>query len=219
MIEYPKFAYIFPPRAENAVPTTELDVYDNGYYLAQPKLNGDCVEIYTNGIEVIVMDRHKKQFNKCNDTLLEKYKHLHRGTKGNWMILVGEFMIKSKRDRFDKIWNEKFVIFDIIAYDGMQLIGKTFKQRVELLDELYGLNEGFNQSDDKFLLKTDIEDIYRVKSFFENFKALYEELIQIDMYEGFVFKRCSAPLENGQKVNNNALSQFKVRKQTKNYLY
>ena len=213
-MKYDSFKYIYPPRAENAVPTSELEIYDNGIYLAQPKANGDCMLIFTNGIETHVMNRLKSYFSKTIK-LESSFKHLHRSENGQnkWMVLVGEHMIKSKRNFTGKIWNEKLIIFDIIVYNGIQLIGKTFKERVELLDNLYGIRG----CDDKFLLKTDIDNVYRVKTFYSNFKSIFDELVQVDMWEGLVFKRSNAPLEGGNSPNKN--SSFKIRKLTKNYLY
>src|ERR1035437_2784061 len=132
MIKYDFFRYIYPPRADNSVPPEALASYDNGTYIAQPKLNGDCMVVFTNGIQTVVMDRHKKTFSKTIK-MLPTLQKLHRETstektgeqKNKWMILVGEHMAKSKKNAAGKTWNDKFVIFDIIAYDNMQLIGKT----------------------------------------------------------------------------------------------
>jgi hypothetical protein len=226
MIPYPKFRYIFPPRADNALPATSLKNYDNGTYIAQPKLNGDCMEIFTNGIETIIMDRHKKDFSK-NIKMRSQLEKLHResdvGQKNKWMVLVGEHMVKSKKNASGKVWNDKFVIFDIIVYDGVQLIGKTFAERQELLDKLFGKEEVALTKEgtytDKFLYATEVEGVFRVKSFRDCFTPLWDDLIKIDMYEGLVLKRADAKLENGNTEKNNMNSQCKFRKPTKNYAY
>jgi len=226
MIPYKSFRYIFPPRPENALDSSVLSTYDNGKYIAQPKLDGDCMLIFTNGIETHVMDRHKKSFLKTIK-MLPKLQGLHRetdtGEKNKWMVLVGEHLIKSKKNAEGKIWNEKYVIFDIIVFDGVQLIGKSFKERQELLDALYGKQEialtptGTYQ--DKFLYATEMQDVFRVKSFYDCFDALWADLIKVEMYEGLVLKRADAKLENGSTQKNNMNSQMKFRKPTKNYAY
>jgi len=228
MLPYTKFRYIFPPRAENALTPTALPTFDNGTYIAQPKLNGDCMLVFTNGIETIVMDRHKKPFSK-NIKMLPTLQKLHRetiaGEKHNkWMILVGEHMAKSKKNAEGKVWNDKFVIFDIIAFDNIQLIGKTFEERQELLDKLYGKEEiallkNGGTYTDKFLYATEVEDVFRVKSFREFFSTIWSDLVKIDMYEGLVLKRANAKLENGSTQLNNSNSQMKFRKPEKNYAY
>ena len=229
MIPYNSFRYIFPPRAENAAHPKEIVNYDNGTYIAETKLNGDCMLVFTNGIETIVMDRHKKEFSK-NIKMIETLKKLHRETinensteKNKWIVLVGEHMAKSQTNAKGQVWNDKFVIFDIIVFDGMQLIGKTFLERLELLDKLFGKEEialtATGAYSDKFLYATSVENVFRVKYFRDCFSAIWEDLIKIGMYEGLVLKRASAKLENGSTQKNNILSQIKFRKPTKNYAY
>jgi len=230
MIKYSSYRYLYPPRAEKALSYNTLSTYDNGTYIAQPKLNGDCMLLFTNGVETIVMNRHKETFSKTIK-LLPSLKTLHRETlneksgdeKNKWMILVGEHMTKSQKNAEGKIWNDKYVIFDIIAFDGMQLIGKTFAERQELLDKLYGKEEVALTKDgaytDKFLYATEIPGVFRVKSFRDCFSALWADLIKIEMYEGLVLKKADAKLENGASQKNNVNSQVKFRKPTKNYAY
>lgn len=226
MIPYPKYRYLFPPRAENALPDNQLSTFDNGTYIAQPKLNGDCMLVFTNGLETIIMDRHKKEFLKTikmTPTLGKLHRESTNVVKNKWMVLVGEHMVKSKKNAEGKVWNEKFVIFDIIVFDGIQLIGKTFEERQLLLDNLYGKEEVALTSTgtytDKFLYATEIEDVFRVKSFRDCFSAVWNDLIKIDMYEGLVLKRANAKLENGNTQKNNMNSQMKFRKPTKLYVY
>jgi len=229
-IPYNKFRYIYPPRPELALDSSNLPDYESKGYLWQPKLNGDSLLIFTNGIETHVYNRHKKNFKK--EIKLESSFHkLHRETitdeKGSatnkWMVLVGEYMIKSKRNEQDLVWNNKFVIFDILVFDGFQLLGWTFRQRMELLDRLYGKDDMVLTPDGvetlKFLYTTPIEDVFRVKTFEDCIPKLWKDLIKIDMYEGLVGKRADAPLENGTTERNNTASQVKFRKPTKNYKF
>lgn len=227
MIIYSKFRYIYPPRPEKAVsPETLLD-YNDGEYLAQPKLNGDCIEIYTNGVEVRIFNRHKKETKKVNNR--ERFIKLHRETlgkgkgKNKWMVLVGEFMDKGKQNEWCENFNGNFVIIDIIVYDSLQLIGTTFLERTEMLDKMFGKDDiqltlkGTRKH--KFLYTTAVEGVFRVKSFRDCLVALWNDLVKIDMFEGLVIKRCSSVLENGVSPKNNMSGQFKIRKPTKNYNY
>lgn len=234
MIPFKSFRYIYPPRPENAVASETLLDYDNGEYLAQPKLNGDCVEIYTNGIDVKIYNRHKKIFKK-SDQYKDCFIKLHRETlgagkgKNKWIVLVGEFMDKGKLNDWGENFNNNFVIHDIIVYDSMQLVGKTYLERVEMLDRMYGKEDleiiknnkvfptGVRKL--KFLYTTSVEGVYRVKSFRDCLGALWNDLVLIDMYEGLVLKRCDAQLENGISEQNNMAGQVKVRKATKNYKF
>ena len=57
------------------------------------------------------------------------------------------------------------------------------------------------------------------ESFYENFNTIYQKIVQIDMYEGWVLKKRMAKLKNGLSEKNNTDSQMKFRKPTKNYSY
>ena len=211
MAKYNKYTYIFPPRPRNAIQSSDLDFWDNNTLLAQPKLNGSNSVIFTNGEKVIVMNRHNGRLTNVQ-VPMEEILSIYKGT--GWMVLNAEYMNKSKSDENRKVFNHKFVIFDILVLDGDSLVGKTFEERVVLLDKLYG-----TKSCEKPYLYGISENIYRVKSYTSNFLDLYNDLVEIDMIEGLVMKRRSARLEAGTSELNNVKSQIKCRKPTKNYRY
>ena len=212
MAKYSSYKYFYPPRPKNAIPAIDLDGYDNGTFIAQPKLNGSNISLFQNGEINHTMNRHKERltnFKLTNEELNEVY----RGC-GEWSVLNGEYMNKSKKDGSNLVFNDKLVIFDLLVLDGNYLIGHTFQQRVELMDEVFGTKE----SEYDYLYKI-TDNIYRVKSFESGFKAIYDELTPIDMIEGLVLKRKNARLEMGLTESNNTRSQLKARKATKNYKY
>ena len=211
MAKYLNYRYIFPPRPKNAIPDTELNFWDNGSLIAQPKLNGSNCVIFTNGIKTVVMNRHNQRLTNFNISDNE-IKDIYRGE--GWMILNGEYMNKSKSDENNQVFNHKLVIFDILGFNGEYLVGKTFEERVNLLDEIYGQVD----SDKEYLFKV-TENVYRVKSYTIDFKNIFDKLTPIDMIEGLVMKRKNARLELGTSENNNTKSQLKCRKATKNYKY
>ena len=211
MAKYLNYRYIFPPRPKNAIPDTELNFWDNGSLIAQPKLNGSNCVIFTNGIKTVVMNRHNQRLTNFNISDNE-IKDIYRGE--GWMILNGEYMNKSKSDENNQVFNHKLVIFDILGFNGEYLVGKTFEERVNLLDEIYGQVD----SDKEYLFKV-TENVSRVKSYTIDFKNIFNKLTPIDMIEGLVMKRKNARLELGTSENNNTKSQLKCRKATKNYKY
>jgi ATP-dependent DNA ligase len=174
-------------------------------------LNGSNCVIFTNGEKTIVMNRHNQRLTNFNISDNE-IKDIYRGE--GWMILNGEYMNKSKSDENNQVFNHKFVIFDILGFNGEYLVGKTFEERIQLLDEIYGQVD----SEKEYLFKV-TENVYRVKSYVGDFKSLYDKLTPIDMIEGLVMKRKNARLELGTSENNNTKSQLKCRKATKNYKY
>jgi len=211
MAKYLNYRYIFPPRPKNAIPDTELEFWDNGSLIAQPKLNGSNCVIFTNGEKTIAMNRHNQRLTNFNISDNE-IKDIYRGE--GWMILNGEYMNKSKSDENNQVFNHKFVIFDILGFNSEYLVGKTFEERIQLLDSIYGQVD----SEKEYLFKV-TENVYRVKSYKNDFKNIFDKLTPIDMIEGLVMKRKNARLELGTSENNNTKSQLKCRKATKNYKY
>ncbi len=210
MISYNRYRYIYPPRPEINLPSSELNKYDNGLWLGQPKLNGSNITIFTNGVELHVYNRHNSPLSNVKMTK-EDFLSLHRGN--GWFVLNGEYMNKSKLNGKNEVFNHKLVIFDVLVYNGIQTIGMTFEERINLLNKLYV------QSDyDGFINKVS-DKVYMVKSFYENFHQTYQKIIQTDMYEGWVLKKRNTKLKNGISEKNNTDSQMKFRKPTKNYSY
>lgn len=211
-MKYMNYRYLYPPRPRNAVNTKDLDFWDNGSLIAQPKLNGSNCVIFTDGEDFFVMNRHKQRltnFKIDNSELSEIY----RGN-GEWMIINGEYMNKSKNDENGDVFNHKLVIFDILAYNGEYLVGSTFSDRVQLLNDIYGQKK----SEKDYLYKIS-NNIYRVKSYLTEFEKIFQDFIKVDMLEGLVMKRGNAKLEIGTSELNNVKSQLKCRKATKNYKY
>lgn len=211
-MRYDKWRFIFPPRPRNAISPDDLNFWDNGTLICQCKLNGSNATIYTDGKKVVVMNRHGQRL--TNFRLIdEEVKSIYRGD-GGWLILNGEYLNKNKMDETGQSFNHKFVIFDILCYDGDYLVGKTFEERVNLLDILYDKNES-----EKEYLYSISTNVYRVKSYRNGFKDFFDKFTPIDIIEGVVLKRSNARLEVGASEQNNVKSQIKCRKATKNYKY
>lgn len=211
MIRFESFTYIYPPRPKNAVDPKEIPNWDDGIMLGQPKLNGSNCLIFMNGRDVYVYNRHNQRltnFDLSKENILKIY------SGSGWMVLNGEYLNKSKKDEGGDTFNHKLVIFDILVHNSNYLIGQTFQERVNLLDSLYGKIES-----EKSYLYSVSENIYRVKTYYSDFKKLFDEFVKIDMIEGLVLKRKGAKLEVGNREDNNSRSQVKFRKPTKNYKY
>jgi ATP-dependent DNA ligase len=212
-MKFENYRYIYPPRPKNAINPDDLTFWDNNSLLAQPKLNGSNTTIYTNGEQVIIMNRHGARLTNFQISL-DEIKSLYRGVRGQWLVINGEYLNKSKQDERGITFNHKLIIFDILVYKSDYLVGQTFQQRVHLLDELYGKNDS-----EKSYLYSISDNVYRVKSFDTGFKSLFDQLTPIDMIEGLVMKRKNAKLEIGNTENNNTKSQIKARKKCNSYKF
>lgn len=201
--------YIYPPRPEFKIRPESLVKYDTGEYIAEPKLNGSNMQIYFNNKMVHkIMNRHKELLlNKLNSSEIIS---IYRGT--GEMVLNGEYMNKSKKDEKQNIFNNKFVIFDILVLNGMHLTGTTYIERYNMLLDLYPEKKDYNE----YLYQIS-ENIFIVKYFDKNFFNLYQKLTNIDMLEGLVLKKKYGKLEQGTREKNNTGWQIKCRKPTKNY--
>jgi hypothetical protein len=208
MIDYQSFQYIYPPRPKNAVPNSDLKMWDNGSMIGQPKINGSNCTIYMNGKDVYTFNRHGQRMSNF-DIKSEEILSLYKG-KG-WMVLNGEYTNKARVDHNNQLLQNKFCLFDILVYDSKYLIGETFEKRIDLMLDMYGDGDSYiNQFSDNF---------YLIKTYHNNFYNLYDSLTKIDLVEGLVLKRKNAKLEVGTSENNNSKSQIKARKPTKNYKF
>lgn len=210
MTNYTSYKYIWPPRPENKISSSSLQKFDDqNLFLAQPKLNGSSMQVYTDGSSLHTMTRHKTVIShKMNE---QELKNLHRGN--GWIVLCGEYMNKNNTDENKKSWNHKFVIFDILVYEGQHLLKSTFAERQELLKKLYPDNPV------KLYLHQILENCFRVHSITSGFLKSYDHMIPYQMYEGLVLKQINGKLEAGLSEQNNVRTQLKCRKQTKNYAF
>jgi hypothetical protein len=174
-------------------------------------LNGSYGVLATNGKEFHFMNRSNEEFSNKLLITQEELVSMHRG-KG-WIYLCGEYMNKSKKGADGRIFNGKFVIFDILVFENQWLTGTTFEERQALLDKLYDTEEY-----DGWITRIS-ENCFRALNFKVGLEGVWNEIVSIDMYEGMVYKRPNARLETSIKAANNGGWQFKVRKPTKNYSY
>jgi ATP-dependent DNA ligase len=202
--------YIYPPRPETKISPESLPTFEEmGKFLAEPKLNGSSMEIYFSdgGKEIKLMNRHKQPIECKMDK--EELRKLYRGTKE--MILCGEYLNKNQKDETGKPWNIKYVIWDIIMYNGNHLIGTTFEERLLLLAKLYP-NDIYTH-----FVRQISENCFRIGVIRKEFQKIYFEITKYDIFEGLVLKRKDGKLENGTSAINNHRTQIKCRKGTKNY--
>lgn len=210
-MDYKEFNYIFPPRPKNAIPSEEIDFYNTPMFFAQPKLNGSNTVIFMNEKKTYVMNRRGERQTRFN-VPMEQIRSLYKGS--GWMVLNGENMNKAKNDSKGENFNNNLVLFDILVFDGDYLVGRSYQERIALLDNLYG-----RMSSEEDFLYSISDNVYRVKSYDSDFDELYESLVKIDMYEGLVIKRKRSKLEIGTTESNNTKSQIKCRKPTRNYSF
>jgi ATP-dependent DNA ligase len=218
-MRYIKYSYIYPPRPIQTTKHTELDKYDNGEFIAQPKYNGTCCNVFISEDELIVMNRHKGEITSNYSNV--DFRGLYSG-KG-WMVLSGEFLNKNQKGEDGNPFNLKFVIWDILVYESKYLLGKNTIERLYILEELFPCSSMIVGKDKfesyKHLCCTKFKNVYRAPTYINNFKSLYNDIVDTDLYEGLVLKRRNARLSLGLNEKNNNEWQIKCRKPTKNYAF
>lgn len=202
--------YVYPPRPENTFPKERLKDFEKmKMFLAQPKLNGSsCVAIINNG-KVRFYNRHKETFAKFNfsgEELLQNLKVT------GLTILCGEYLNKSQNDEKGDT-NFRYVLFDILSYDGTSLVNQTVQQRQDLLRSIFEIKE-YNNWIDRIS-----NNLFIVKNFETDFEKLWNEITPYAVYEGLVLKKKSGKLRPGTTKNNNTDWSIKCRKPTKNYTH
>lgn len=215
-MKYDTFKFIYPPRPESKILPTHIGFYDNGQYLAQPKYNGSCCNLFLiPGEPIRIFNRHGEQ-----KTRVDKEIDFPSLMQEKAMVLSGELLDKSKRGE-DGMIVSGFVIWDILVYGSRYLIDSTLQERLDLLEALWPITRGIVTTAGlkhyDHLSFTSTAHIYRAPTYEADFLELYSDIIKTDLYEGFVLKKKDAKLTFGFNEKNNSSWQIKVRKPTKMY--
>lgn len=218
-MKYTKFLYLYPPRPTQTTHFSTLSKYDDGNFIAQPKYNGTCCVVFMNETELIVMNRHNGTITS-NYTKID-FRGMYKGIGASgWIVLCGEMLNKNKKGEDGKPFNLKFVIWDILVWNGEYLLKSTFVGRMNMLEKLFPcvkMKVGDSFQSMKHICFTNYENIYKAPCYDRNFLALYKSIVDTDLYEGLVIKRAEAKLTYGLTEKNNNDWQIKCRKSTLNY--
>lgn len=216
-MRYDSYRFLYPPRAAKKIFARDLDRYDHGEYIAQPKYDGDCSTIAIGPDSIVIRNRHDEVKDHVDKSI--DFASLRSLCPG-WLVLAGEMLDKAKADEHG-VKIKGFVVWDILVYDGKYLINSTLSERIDLLDNLFRsfamMVTESGMVSYNHLLFTQFNGIYRAPSYLCQFKDLYNDVIKTPLYEGVVLKKINAKLEIGLNEKNNSGWQLKVRKPTKNY--
>jgi ATP-dependent DNA ligase len=218
MTIYNEFRYIYPPRPEYKILPEELDNL-SPEWVAQPKYNGDCIVLFTNGNEHHIYNRHKDKYSKKFNFDVNNLSFL----APNWFVFVGELLNPKKKLGEDgKLFPDKLVLFDCLVAENKYLIGYQLWERIKILHALFEptamvIDKQGNLSGNEFLLQTDIPNLCIAETFSGNLRNVYNQVVKVDLYEGLVIKNSNSPLLYSFTEKNNELWQYKCRKPSKVY--
>jgi ATP-dependent DNA ligase len=218
-MQYNSFKYLFPPRPEVKIPPYKLDSFDTGQYIAQVKYNGSAAVVFTNGKETHIFNRHREQLSNVSKAI--EFSKLAR--TDNWFVYAGEYLNKGKLGETGIKEKDKFVIWDVLVWDGEYLTGHSLLKRLELLEQIYPCQrarvQGKRVEIYEHLCCTEFTGIYKAPTYQNGFLALYNDLIKTDLYEGLVLKKIASRLTYGLQSVNNHEWQIKCRKENKLYKF
>jgi hypothetical protein len=194
-----------------------LDTFDTGEYVVQPKYNGTCCIVFTNGTEVYVYNRHKQPMAWYSPEI--DFKGLAHSDQ--WYVYTGEYLNKGKLGESGVKEKDKFIIWDILVWANQYLIGDDLLTRINLLEETYPCQRGKIGENGlemyEHLCHTNLNGIYKAPSYMNGFSKLFEDISKTDLYEGLVLKKIESKLSYGFQMLNNHDWQIKCRKPTKVY--
>lgn len=124
--------FIYPPRAQDAIPRTETAIFAQLGWMAQYKFNDSrCLVKRRSTGHIELWNRHGEQFRTyaAPDWLIQEFQYIFDklGVSG-WGLLDGGLL----HQKHEAIKNT-VVIWDILVHNGEHLVGSTYKERYDQL--------------------------------------------------------------------------------------
>ena len=204
-MKYDQYTYLWPTRPTNAALPATLGFWEKRGMIAQIKKNGTNNVVFVTDKEVIFKTRHNddhKQWVPKKSTI-DFFASLPA-----WTVLNTELLHNKTKDIKDSVF-----IYDVVAYNGEQLVGETFMKRQELLRGL------FDTQDETYSHYMIEDGIWLAKNYDKDFSDLYQKTLLHDEDEGLVLKKPKAKLKQCVSANSNSSWMIKCRKPHKNYSF
>lgn len=185
MNEYTEFRYLHAPRPKKEpIPVYSIPMMERLGYVAQKKKNGTCSVIFAREDQVIFKTRHLDQNEGNHRAWAPKDAHLDffKSIGPKWNVFAAELL----HNKGPAIKDELF-IFDVMVLDGEYLVGSTFEERMNMLQERFC--KGWKDEGDQYRIH---RHVTLAKVFTTGFKDMFNNLGPLD--EGLVFKLPRAKL-------------------------
>lgn len=183
-MKYDKFTYIYPSRAENAIPPALLKSYEGRGWIAQVKKNGtNSQNFVAPDKSVRAMNRHAEDHRQWD--MPEASKDIFRKLPGKGWYVVNSELLHSKVPGIRDI----NYIHDILVDDGTYLVGTTYAERYARLLMLF-LHSPVAETASHWVLD---DHTWLAKNHREGFYGLYKGLTAPED-EGIVLKKLDGRL-------------------------
>lgn len=212
--------YIFPPRAQDAIPLSETTLFAQMDWIAQFKYNdGRALIKYLPGEPIELWNRHAEKFRTYSapDRLIQQLEAVHQKlglSRTSWSLLDGGVL-----DQKHRAIKNTIVIWDILVLDGVHLLGSTYGDRHNFLTGKLdsGSSWIFNNIDFGIRVNDDIlvprnipgDKWQEAWSIVEEANKAYDK--NSPLLEGLVLKDGSGKLKPGFKEKNNDHWQCRSR--------
>jgi hypothetical protein len=184
--------FLYPPRPEKAILPQMIPVFENRGWIAQLKKNGTCSLAFVDAEGNVTFKTRHDEDHKAWTPTSEAINFFLRYPNS---VFIFELLHSKGGDVRNHVY-----IFDVIKFNGQDLVGWTLENRLRLLQEIKPRST-----------QIEIAGVYR-----KNLKALYDGLTNV-LDEGIVLKDPKAKLLPCFRNGLNAGWQVKCRKATKNY--
>lgn len=188
-IPYRSRAFIPPPRADSAIPPSDLPIYERRGWWAQYKKNGTYNVIFSGyeGYEprLSALKRDGSPHRNWDFTPASRRAFRRLPGKG-WYVFCTELLHSKVSGIRDKNY-----IHDILVDDGQYLLGETYKERYDRLTRLFPVDSSLNPS----YYRVD-ESTFVARNIRAGFPYLFTNL-SLPEDEGLVLKDPNAKLSIG----------------------
>jgi hypothetical protein len=229
--------YIFPPRAQDAIPLSDAGLFAELGWIAQLKYNDSrCLIKYLPNGSIELWNRHAERFRDYEpptwlldqlDTVAQRLNL----SRTSWTLLDGG-LIHAKHAAI----KHTIVIWDILVLDGQHLLGSTYGDRYNHLTSQLAtaspfLYSGKGCADLNIGIKI-ADNILMPSNHPDNWPGIWENVIERanafwtigkpgdknydikPLIEGLVFKDLDGKLEMGYKEKNNSKWMCRSRVET-----
>lgn len=206
MIEYNDFNYLWPPRPEQAVPSTLLHHYERSGWSASFKKNGTCsiIAVHPKDHKLIAMNRHNevhKAWTPTDEVMATFY-----GLPGDyWYVFVAE-LLHNKGGGYRNV----NYIHDILVVNGEYLVGSTHSKRYAILHDDVFKSHIRNGRETYSHHELD-QHTWLAIEYDTGFKKLYDGITD-EIDEGLVLRDPNVPLAYCTRQKANTLGLAKCRR-------
>jgi ATP-dependent DNA ligase len=201
-MKFDSFTYWYPERPVLVPPASSLidKLSDHPTWIAQPKYNGNRLQLHFLNGEWQFWNRHKARLNFKPDAELKQGLDLLASRLQGYWLMDGEL-----RDRKVKGIRSQIVLWDVFLMNGLMLNNSTYLQRRQILSGVMAGMDG--------------PPLELIKQFKTDFRGVFSDLIQDPEIEGIVMKNLDGKLNLSRTSGQDSAWMLKVRRPNGSYRF